>query len=229
MRYRELTILAGVVAALALAQTPASALDLLGGRIHVDLGSKNGVNANVGVRLSDQTNATASANIGGAQTANVTANVNTGRTVARSLSAKAVVDLSDDSLHATVDLNGDGTIDGDDTAAMLKLDINGDGVLSLLDDANHDGILSAADIAVDLPDVGELIGSILTVDTPDATDPTPPAARPPFDSSPNDIANALHGIDDDDVAALKVKCATVLANPGFYNATTLSICRALRS
>jgi hypothetical protein len=234
MRYRELTILSGVVAALALAQTPASALDLLNGRLSIDLGSKDGIDANVSAKPTSTTAATASANIGGQQTATANARLTTGTNTVRSLTADAVIDLSDDDLHATVDLNGDGSIDEEDVAAMARLDINGDGVLNLFDDANRDGLLTEADIDLTLPDAGNLIGGLLPEDLnlpPDETDPIPPA--PPSDTSPDvtaiNVENALHGIDDDDVAALKLKCVTILANPGFYDATTVSICRALGS
>ena len=148
MRYKNLTILSGVIAALALAQGPAHALELLGSNIGVNAKIGGGGNTNVNAGIGS-TKATVSAGRGGESTANVNANVSNGASSALpdSLSAKANIDLRSvtNGGRITVDLNGDGVIDEDDTA-MAKLDINSDGVLNLLDDANRDGVLNAADL-----------------------------------------------------------------------------------
>ena len=238
MRYRELTILTGVIAALALAQTSASALDLLNGRVTVDTNTKNGLGASVGARLSERTSGGANVSVGGAKTAAADVDVNTG--LARTLSGDAVIDLSDDKLRAKVDVNGDGVIDGNDTAHLL-VDLNGDGLIdgndnsSLLIDLNGDGLVDEDDANikanVNLPNVGGLVGSLLPpsviVFPPD--DPIPPAKIPPAQIPGDRIADALRDIDNDDVAALKLKCADVLGSPGSYDPTTVSICQALAS
>lgn len=238
MRYRELTILTGVIAALAIAQAPASALDLLNGRVTVDVNSKSGVNANVGARVSDRTSAAANVGVGGAQTATADADLDTG--LARTLSGDAVIDLSDDKLRAKVDVNGDGLIDGNDTARLL-VDINGDGLIdssdnsSVLIDLNGDGLIDQDDAntaaKINLPSVGGLIGTLLspptTVVPPDES--LPPANIPPAEIPVDNIADTLRNIDNDDVAALKLKCADVLGSPGSYDPTTVSICQALAS
>lgn len=147
MRYKNLTILSGVIAALALAQGPASSIELLGNNIGANANVGGTGNANAGASIGN-TNATASAITGGASTANVKANVANGSSnvMPNSLSATSNIDLGSvtDGGRVTVDLNGDGVIDEDDTA-MAKLDINGDGVLNVLDDANGDGVLNDAD------------------------------------------------------------------------------------
>jgi hypothetical protein len=148
MRYRSFTILSGVIAALALAQGPAQAIELLGNNIGVNLGGggKPNISANIG-----GTTAAVKATTGGASTANVTANVNngSGSALPNSLSGSGNFDLDDvtNGGRVTVDLNGDGVIDEDDTL-LARLDLNGDGVLDLLDDANDDGVLNSADLDV---------------------------------------------------------------------------------
>ena len=239
MRYRELTILTGVIAALAIAQAPASALDLLNGRVNVDINSKSGIDANVSARVSDRTSAGANVSVGGAQTATVDADVSTG--VARTLSGDAVIDLSDDKLRAKVDVNGDGVIDGNDTTHLL-VDINGDGLIdsnddtSVLIDLNGDGLVDEKDASIkanlNLPSVGGVIGTLLgpkTIVIPPDEEPLPPTNNPPAQIPVDNIADALRDIDNDDVAALKLKCADVLGSPGSYDQATVSICQALAS
>ena len=239
MRYRELTILTGVIAALALAQTPASALELLNGRVNVDINGKDGVDAKVGARLTDRTGATANVSVGGSQTATVDADVSNG--LARSRSGDAVIDLSDEKLRAKIDVNGDGLIDENDTTHAL-VDINGDGLIdgndetSALIDLNGDGLVDEEDASLganlNLPSVGSVVGTLLGPSTaviPPDEEPVPPANIPPAQIPADDIADALRDIDNDDVAALKLKCADVLGSPGSYDQATVSICQALAS
>jgi hypothetical protein len=42
-----------------------------------------------------------------------------------------------------------------------------------------------------------------------------------------DLLAALEDLDEEDVAALKQKCADVLANPGSYDAATVALCSAI--
>ena len=288
MRYKNLTILSGVITALALAQGPAQAIDVFGNNVGVNAKVGGGGNTNVGAGIGS-TNATVSAGTGGASTAGVNANVSNGSSSALpdSLSANANIDLDSvtDGGRVTVDLNGDGVIDDDDTA-MAKLDINGDGVLNVLDDANGDGVLNDADLdaavnigrnaasgVVDLGlgsgtggvgsfsigglpvgdvDLGDLdapqlpsvdIGSIGTGGIGDIGIGPGPGETPPPGIIPNpgvnpgpvpeiterDLSDSLRNLNDDDVAALKIKCADVMANPNAFSAATVSICKALAS
>jgi hypothetical protein len=174
MRYKNLTILSSVIATLALAQAPAQALDTNVGGIKANIGgiTAPSISANVGntnVSASTQstgggttatasassggnTNATANVGLGGQSAATINASAGTGSsTIPQSLSAKAniVLGSSAHAAKATIDINGDGVIDSKDTA-LLKLDLNGDGVLNILDDANGDGLLTDADLNIDL-------------------------------------------------------------------------------
>ena len=174
MRYKNLTILSSVIATLALAQAPALALDINVGGIKANIGGNTApsISANVGntnVSASTQstgggttatasassggnTNATASVGLGGQSTATLNASAGTApSSIPQSLSAKAniVLGSSAQGTKATIDINGDGVIDSKDTA-LLELDLNGDGVLNILDDANGDGLLTDADLKVDL-------------------------------------------------------------------------------
>src|ERR1700752_1109870 len=94
MRYKNLTILSGVIAVLALAQNPARALDLLGNNVGVNLGG--GGTRNIGANIGG-TSATIGATTRGQSTANVTANVSNGAGSALPdrLSANANIDLND--------------------------------------------------------------------------------------------------------------------------------------
>jgi hypothetical protein len=152
MRYKNFTILSGVIAALALAQGPAQAIELLGNNVSLGGGNNPSVSVNTG-----GTSATVNANTNSTSTATANANLSSGSNSAlpNSLSANANIDLGDvtDGGRVTVDLNGDGVIDDNDTA-MAKLDINKDGILNFLDDANDDGVISDADLDV-IVDIGE--------------------------------------------------------------------------
>jgi hypothetical protein len=275
-----------VIAALALAQGPAQAFDLLGTSIGLGGGGNPTVSTGIG-----NTNATVNANTSGASTANVTANVTngSGNVLPNSLSANANIDLDDvtNGGRVTVDLNGDGVIDDNDTA-MARLDINGDGILNLLDDANDDGVLSDADLDVvarigedaadgvvdlglgggsggvasfgigGLPpagdvDLGDGIGDIdapqlPSIDigsfgvggiipggiVPDPGEAPPPGVIPPDPGvipgvTDRDLTDTFRNLDDDDVAALKIKCVDVLTNPNAFDAATVAICRTLAS
>jgi len=142
MSHRATTLLSGI-AALALVAASAQAMEL---NVGIGGGNDPAVNVKAGI---GNTNATVNSTTGGASTANVNANVSTGSSSAlpNSLSSNASIDLDDvtDGGRVTVDLNGDGVIDDNDTV-MAKLDINGDGVLNSLDDANDDGVLNDADL-----------------------------------------------------------------------------------
>lgn len=142
MRHRATKLLSGI-AALALVAASAQAIEL-----NVGIGGVNDPAVNVKAGIGN-TNATVSSTTGGTSTGNVTANVSNGSNNAlpNSLSANANIDLHDvtNGGRVTVDLNGDGVIDDDDTV-LAKLDINGDGILNALDDANDDGVLNDADL-----------------------------------------------------------------------------------
>lgn len=165
MNKREITILSGVIAAIALAVQPASAGSLLGNN-SVSVGAKvGGANANVGVNtgndgVSANVGVNAGSNAGGvgvSATANAATSSATGATAnvgvdtgtvldGQDLAADVDVKLGDpETLRATIDLNGDGVINTKDHA-LVVLDINGDGVLGILDDANGDGILNGLDL-----------------------------------------------------------------------------------
>jgi hypothetical protein len=152
-------------------------------------------------------------------------------------------------LKATVDLNGDGMLNGKDDA-LVALDINGDGILDGLDDINGDGILSRLDLgAAGLGDVGIGVdlGSLDLLDAggsgngnrrggdiadlPPGGRELPPAGGPDEGGTPkNDsFARALDSIDVNDVATLKIKCASVLGNPGGFPKDTVAVCKALAS
>jgi len=279
MRYRNLTILSGVIAALALAQGPAQAIELLGNNVGATINLGGGGNPSVSVGAGS-TKATVNASTSGASTANVSANLSNGSNNAlpNSLSANANIDLDDvtDGGRVTVDLNGDGVIDEDDTA-MVKLDINGDGILNFLDDANDDGVLSDADLDVivrigedaaegvvdlglggeaggvvsfgigGLPPAGDIdatqlpsidIGSIgIGGIVPDPGEAPPPGIIPNPGVNPGplpgvtdgDLTNTFRNLNADDVAALKIKCVDVMANPNAFDAATVAICRVLAS
>jgi hypothetical protein len=155
---------------------------------------------------------------------------------------------------ATVDLNGDGLLNGKDDV-LVALDINGDGILSALDDVNADGILSTLDlgnididvgglpigsikvpdIGVKLPDIGGLVGggSNGGGGRPPVFIPPPGGGEPPIGfnpgdgNAPKDIERVVGSLDNHDFLALKIRCADVLANQGSFDATTINVCRVL--
>ena len=162
-------------------------------------------------------------------------------------------------LRATVDVNGNGVIDTDSTvAATLDIngdgilnvldDVNGDGILSGLDLGGIDLGAVELPISISLPTPG---GG----DTPSFGDDAVPGGGFPLPGGPgggpgsdpggpgggpgpvagapdddgDDVGRVLGNLNEPDYAALKLKCADVMGNPGEFDAATIKVCRVLAS
>ncbi len=245
MTRHRVSLLAGAIAAIAFVGAPARAIDFNVGGVGISSGggSGGGVHAGTG------------ANAGGNNAANATADLDEDGVdidldllklkQAAGHAATSDIDVglgqSTGTSHATVDLNDDGVINADDDA-QLVLDVNGDGVLSILDDANGDGIVSTSDLGIDLNGLGDsgadadldpgdgIVGADIggvggAVSLGGGGSPDGLGAPP----SQIELGRAFGNIDDNEVAALKLKCADVLGNPAGFDAATVSVCQALAS
>ncbi len=221
------------------------ALGNSGTRATANVGTGGGttatVNANLGSgsgTLPETLSARVRIDLGGSRT-RATVDINGDGVIDDDVTALLKLDVNGDGqLTALDDLNGDGLLDGTDLKIRLNVGEGGNGdSVELSGTGVIDGSIDAN--VGDLIDLGSLsIGT--PIPTPVET-PEPGITPLPGDfdgtlprvegeiGGQGDIVDRLRGMDSQDVAALKIKCVDVMGNPGAFDATTVSICRALAS
>jgi hypothetical protein len=227
----------------------------VGARTRVGVGNENVAKANIGIGSINRGQATAKVQVGSpAVRQSLSGKVSVALGASNTARAKVdlngdgVIDAADTAL-LVLDINGDGLLTALD-------DINTDGLLSPLDLGEIGIGALPIDVAnlpeVTLPDIGGILPGAPDEQPPGFTPPpggtdpgpgvpdprrrspspeTPPpdvADRPPSDEGGR-IGRVLGNLNEPDIAALKIKCADVMGNPGGYDATTVAVCWTLAS
>jgi hypothetical protein len=204
MTKRDIILAAGFVAALAFAGGPAMAQS-------IDISDLGGGNSSASTGGTGTTTADAETSGGGAfgGSGPTTANLSLGGD-----------DLLDGSGPVTgVATIGDGTTSGSPSGSVVigtgSTGLGGTG--APLPDS------STATIVLN-PD-----GTISVGTGPGTAPGTTPGTTPPGGFTPEQVQAALANLSDEDVAALKLKCKDILANPGGFDAAAVGLCNVLAS